>query len=126
MTETNLRVLIVEDDPAIRELLSTLLGFEGWEVAMADDGRSGLEAAGRVHPDVVLVDVTMPGLSGYEVCRQLKAGDSPPRVVMVTGRSTAKDEADGRAAGADAFLRKPFSPLELLDAVTGSANGSHP
>jgi two-component system phosphate regulon response regulator PhoB len=126
LTETNLRVLIVEDDPTIRELLSTLLGFEGWQVAMADDGPSGLEAAERVHPDVVLVDVTMPGLSGYEVCRQLKAGASPPRVVMVTGRSTAKDEVDGRAAGADAFLRKPFSPLELLDAVTGSANGRHP
>jgi DNA-binding response OmpR family regulator len=97
--QTNLRVLIVEDDPAIRELLSTLLGFEGWDVALADDGLSGLEAAGRVHPDVVLVDVTMPGLSGYELCKQLKAG---------------------------AYLRKPFSPLELLQAVAGSDNGSQP
>jgi DNA-binding response OmpR family regulator len=123
MTHSNLRVLIVEDDPTIRELLSTLLGFEGWDVALANDGLSGLEAAGRVHPDVVLVDVTMPGLSGYELCRQLKTAAAPPRVVMVTGRSTAQDEVEGRAAGADAYLRKPFSPLELLEAVTEPPNG---
>lgn len=126
MSQTNLRVLIVEDDPTIRELLSTLLGFEGWDVAQADDGLSGLETAERLRPDVVLVDVTMPGLSGYELCKRLKAGASPPRVVMVTGRSAARDEDEGRAAGADAYLRKPFSPLELLDAVTGSENGSQP
>jgi len=113
-----IRVLIVEDDPAIRELLATLLRFEGWEISLAEDGRAALEAAARTTPDVVLVDVLMPGLSGHELCRLLKDGPDPPRVVMVSGLSDPGDERDGRAAGADAYLRKPFSPLELLEAVS--------
>jgi DNA-binding response OmpR family regulator len=116
----NLRVLIVDDDPAIRELLATLLGFEGWEVAVARDGKAALETADRAPPDVVLVDVLMPGLSGLEICRRLKERPDPPRVVMVTGMADPGDERDGRAAGADAYLRKPFSPLELLEAVSAS------
>jgi DNA-binding response OmpR family regulator len=115
-----MRVLIVDDDAAIRELLATLLGFEGWDIDVAPDGDAALETATAVRPDVVLVDVTMPGLSGYEVCRRLKAIDPAPRVIMVTGRSTQGDELNGVAAGADGYLTKPFSPLELLEIVQGN------
>jgi DNA-binding response OmpR family regulator len=113
-----MRVLIVDDDPAIRELLATLLRLEGWEISLAEDGRAALEAAARTPPDVVLMDVLMPGLSGHELCRRLKDRPDPPRVIMISGLSDSADERDGRAAGADAYLRKPFSPLELLEAVS--------
>ena len=118
-----LKVLVVEDDPTVREVLSTLLGFEGCDVELAEDGESGLEVAGRVHPDVVLLDIMMPGLDGYDVCRSLKAEPDPPKVVMVTAKTSDEDESEGMAAGADAFLRKPFSPLELLRAVGVEGDG---
>ncbi|MGH2724243.1 MAG: response regulator transcription factor [Actinomycetota bacterium] len=111
------KVLVVEDDPTVREVLSTLLGFEGCEVELAEDGESGLEVADRMRPDVVLLDIMMPGLDGFDVCRTLKAEPHPPKVVMVTAKTSEEDEREGQAAGADAYLRKPFSPIELLRVV---------
>lgn len=112
-----LKVLVVEDDKTTRDVLSTLLGFEGCEVAAAPDGESALAVAEVMRPDVVLLDVMMPGMSGFAVCRALKDGDRIPRVVMVTAKTSPDDEEAGFAAGADAYLRKPFSPLEVLEAV---------
>lgn len=118
-----LKVLVVEDDPTVREVLSTLLGFEGCDVELAEDGETGLAVADRIHPDVVLLDIMMPGLDGYDVCRALKADPRPPKVVMVTAKTSQEDEAEGVAAGADAYLKKPFSPLELLQAVGVEGDG---
>ena len=112
-----LKVLVVEDDPTVQEVLSTLLRFDGCVVRVAGDGAEGLEAASRDRPDVVLLDVMMPGMDGFEVCRLLKSEADPPKVVMVTAKTSTEDERRGRAAGADEYLRKPFSPLELLRAV---------
>lgn len=120
----NIKVLVVEDDPTVREVLTTLLGFEGYLVEVADDGESGLRAAGRMRPDVVLLDIMMPGMDGYAVCRSLKADSDPPKVVMVTAKTSAEDESKGMDAGADAYLRKPFSPIELLRVVGVGKDGA--
>ncbi|MGH2686441.1 MAG: response regulator transcription factor [Actinomycetota bacterium] len=118
-----LRVLVVDDDPTVRGVLTTLLGFEGVDVTTAEDGPSALSIAERLHPDVVLLDVNLPGKDGFAVCRELKLRDGGERVVMITGRAAQEDELVGLAAGADAFLRKPFSPLELIETVRTSVNG---
>jgi DNA-binding response OmpR family regulator len=120
---SNLKVLVVEDDPTVQEVLTTLLGFEGCEVEVAPDGEAGLAAAARMQPDVVLLDIMMPGMDGYAVCRALKADPDPPKVVMVTAKTSAADERKGIDVGADAYLRKPFSPIELLRAVGVGADG---
>jgi CheY-like chemotaxis protein len=114
---TSLKVLVVDDDPTIRDVLRAMLGFEGCQVVDAPDGESALVMSTAVRPDVVLLDVSMPGMDGLEVCRQLKARPDPPRVVMLTARDLPEDERLGFAAGADAYLRKPFSPLEVLELV---------
>ena len=111
------RVLVVDDDPTVRDVLSTLLSFDGLDVVTASDGRSALDIAKDVHPDVVILDVGMPAMDGLEVCRRLKEQQPHSRVVMVTGKAADTDEIAGVNAGADAYLRKPFSPLALLDVV---------
>ena len=113
----SLKVLIVEDDPTVREVLTTLLRFDGCDVSVVTNGEDGLEAVARERPDVVLLDVMMPGMSGFEVCRRLKSEANAPKVVMVTAKTSPEDEHEGREAGADEYLRKPFSPLELLRVI---------
>ena len=119
-----LKVLVVEDDATVRDVLRMLLGFDGFEVETAADGPEGLEKAEELQPDVVLLDVVLPGMDGLEVCRTLRKRVPGTRVVMLTGRGTAEDALDGVSAGADAYLRKPFSSLELLDALGVEQNGS--
>jgi two-component system, OmpR family, phosphate regulon response regulator PhoB len=111
------KILVVEDHPTVREVLRTLLGMEDYEVAVAPNGEAGLALADILEPDVVVLDVSMPGLNGYEVARVIKARASDTRIVMVTARTSEEDERAGREAGADAYLRKPFSPLDILEAV---------
>lgn len=111
------KVLVVDDDPTIRDVLRAMLGFEGCEVEVVADGQAAVDAARQMHPDVVLLDVMMPGMSGLEVCRLLKSDSSPPKVVMVTAKGSVEDHALGLGAGADAYLTKPFSPLQVLDLV---------
>lgn len=111
------RVLVVDDDQTIRNVLRVMLAFEGCQVVDAPDGESALAISAAVRPDIVILDVTMPGMGGIEVCRQLKSSPHPPRVVMLTARDHPDDERRGRDAGADAYLKKPFSPLEVLEMV---------
>jgi DNA-binding response OmpR family regulator len=111
------RVLVVDDDPTIRDVLRAMLGFEGCEVEVASDGPAALDAARSMRPDVVLLDVMMPGMNGLEVCRLLKSLSQPPTVVMVTAKGSVEEQALGLGAGADAYLTKPFSPLQVLDLV---------
>jgi cyclic di-GMP phosphodiesterase len=111
------RILLVDDDPALRTLLRTTLAGTDVGVEEADGSEEALASVGRSVPDVVLLDVAMPGMDGLELCRRLKAGaetaDVP--VVLLTGSDVGEQQAAG--AGADAYLRKPFSPLELLALV---------
>lgn len=120
------KVLVVEDHPTVREVLRTLLGIEDYEVAVAPNGESGLALADILQPDVVILDVTMPGLNGFEVCRAIKARSAETRIVMVTARTSEEDEQAGRDAGADAYLRKPFSPLDVLEVVEAGSEARTP
>lgn len=114
------RILIVEDQPDICKLVRMTLEFGDFEIHEAHDGESGLNMARAIKPDVILLDVMMPGLlDGYQVCDRIKKDPElrAIKVAMLTARGQATDLAAGEAAGADAYLVKPFSPLELIDRV---------
>ena len=110
------RLLVVDDNPMNLELLGDLLEGEGYEVVRASNGEEALEAVGKQTFDVVLLDVMMPGLSGYEVCEQLKSNQNTHLlpVVMITALDKREDKIRGIAAGADDFIHKPFDRAELL------------
>ena len=107
------RIVIIEDDADGREALCMQLLLAGHEVHEAKDGQSGIEVVQRVRPDVVLLDIGLPGLDGYEVARRLKSGQDCPRLVAVTGYGRAEDKDRAKTAGFDAHLTKPVTPDEL-------------
>ena len=107
-------VLLIEDDPAIREGLELGLRHLGYVVSSAPDGESGLHSAAAHNPDVVVLDVMLPGLDGFEVCRRLRASGSTP-IIMLTARSDDLDIVAGLEAGADDYVAKPVRP-RVLDA----------
>lgn len=110
-------VLIVEDDPVIRETIGMILEREGLSIRSAADGEEALSLARDRVPDIVFLDLTMPGLDGLEVLRQLKEdpATAPVQVVIVSTRHQGREEA--MSAGADEYFVKPFSPLALLRIV---------
>jgi DNA-binding response OmpR family regulator len=107
------RVLVVEDEAAIRRVVVGYLHQDGFEVFEAADGLRAVEMAREVHPDVVVLDLMLPGLDGVEVCRQLRTF-SDAYVVMLTARHEEIDKLIGLSVGADDYLTKPFSPRELI------------
>lgn len=114
------RVLIVEDQADIRKLIRMTLEFEAYEIHEAGDGASGLRLARAVRPDLVLLDVMMPGeLDGLQVCQRLKQDSVTKhiKVVLLTARGQARDREAGQHAGADEYLVKPFSPLQLIETI---------
>ena len=116
------RVAVVDDDPSFRALLTATLGSDELHVAEAPSALEARDLIRLWRPEIVLLDVAMPGLDGLSFCRELKGGPSAPIVVLVTGTELAHGAAD--AAGADAVLGKPFRPLELVavvDRLTGAA-----
>jgi DNA-binding response OmpR family regulator len=121
------RILIVEDQPDICKLIRMTLEFGDFEIHEANDGETGLNMARAIRPHVMLLDVMMPGLlDGYQVCTRIKQDPDLKRiqVVMLTARGQATDLASGEAAGADAYLVKPFSPLELIERVETMAGAT--
>ncbi len=113
-------VLIVDDDPFILKLIATTLeDVAGFEVAEAADGIEALEVAHRTLPEIVFLDIDMPRLDGFGVCRRLREGPGTADATIVMLTAAAGDAAERQAeeAGADLFLTKPFSPLELLRLV---------
>jgi DNA-binding response OmpR family regulator len=106
------RILLVEDDPTIREMTSLSLERDGFKVATAADGTGGLEAFRAQAPDLVLLDVMLPGLDGISVCRAIRETSVVP-VVMLTARTDAVDVVLGLEAGADDYVTKPFEPAVL-------------
>jgi DNA-binding response OmpR family regulator len=108
-----IRALIVEDEQNLVGLLRLHLEREGFEVHEALDGRTALEVARRVDPDVVVLDWMLPGLGGMEVLRELR-GSPDPYVIMLTARTDEVDRVVGLSTGADDYLTKPFSPAELV------------
>lgn len=121
------RILIVEDQADICKLIRMTLEFGDFEIHEAHDGETGLNMARAVKPHVMLLDVMMPGLlDGYQVCSRIKQDPDLKKiqVVMLTARGQATDLAAGSAAGADAYLVKPFSPLELIERVETMAGAA--
>jgi two-component system response regulator CpxR len=110
------RLLLIDDDVELCSLLSEYLTGEGFEVACEHDGRSGLEQALRGGADLVLLDVMLPGLDGFEILRQLRRS-SPVPVLMLTARGEDVDRIVGLELGADDYLPKPFNPRELTARV---------
>jgi DNA-binding response OmpR family regulator len=115
-------VLIVDDDPLIRDLVRAVLEDASYDLDEAASGEEAIRVASRRPPDVVLLDVMMPGLDGFEVAERMKKDDHlrDTVVVMLTAKNAPEDRARGLAAGADVYFTKPFSPLELLTTISGA------
>ncbi|MDR7522062.1 MAG: response regulator transcription factor [Armatimonadota bacterium] len=107
-----MKILVIEDDTRSRDLLARYLGAKGHEVVSADDGLKGLEVARRTDPDLVLLDVNLPGLDGWGVLQRLRALSRVP-VIMVTVHDTTQEKVTGLELGADDYITKPFDFAEL-------------
>jgi two-component system OmpR family response regulator len=113
-------IMIVDDEPVVREVLKAALEPAGANIVEAYDGSHALEVAWREQPDVAVIDVGLPKLSGVDVCRALQTNPNPPVVILITGNVYA-EELDG--CGAEDVFAKPFQPLDLLDAVERCLGG---
>jgi DNA-binding response OmpR family regulator len=113
------RVLIAEDEPSIVLSLEFLLGGAGYHVITARDGASALELARRHEPDLIVLDIMLPGMNGFEVCQALRADEvlGDVRILMLTARGGEHEIEKGRALGADAYVTKPFATRELVSTV---------
>jgi two-component system response regulator MprA len=111
------RILIVDDDPPVLRMLVRTLAAEGYEAIAAPDGGAALAAAERSVPDLVVLDVAMPGMDGLQVCRRLRAKGLGVPVLLLTARDSVDDRVAGLDAGADDYLVKPFATPELLARV---------
>jgi DNA-binding response OmpR family regulator len=110
------RVLVVDDEPAIRDAIGYALRTEGFDVEMIDDGEAALDAALSFDYDVVLLDLMLPGMSGTEVCRRVRAESAVP-IIMLTARGAELDRVLGLEIGADDYVTKPFSMAELVGRI---------
>jgi len=106
------RILIVEDEPALAESVRYALDDEGYDVIVADNGPSGLESARALKPDLVLLDLMLPGMSGLDVCRQMRMSSDVP-IIVLTAKDSEADKVSGLELGADDYVTKPFSMREL-------------
>lgn len=113
------KLLIADDEPGVRSLVRMTLESDAYQILEASDGDEALMLALEHRPELILLDVSMPGLSGLQVCRMLKENPSTSSisVVMLTAMDQDIDKAWGKAAGADEYFTKPFSPLALLRKV---------
>jgi len=110
------RVLVVDDDPALAEMLGIVLRGEGYETVFVSDGDAALGAFRRERPDIVLLDLMLPGTDGLEVCRQIRAESGVP-IVMLTAKADTGDVVLGLESGADDYVVKPFKPKEVVARV---------
>jgi len=111
------KILIVEDERAIVEILKFNLAREGYETLEALDGETGLKLGREADPDLILLDVMLPKLGGFELCRMLRGEGNPVPIIMLTAREEENDKISGLEAGADDYITKPFSMRELLARV---------
>jgi DNA-binding response OmpR family regulator len=113
------RILIVDDEPNIVISLEYLMKREGWETAVASDGEAALAALERSTPDLVILDVMLPHLNGFEVCRRLRADPRwrALRVLMLTAKGRETEVEKGLGLGADAYVTKPFSTKDLITRI---------
>ena len=116
-----IKILIAEDEPNIVLSLEFLLKGAGYEVAVARDGAVAINLAATLHPDLVVLDVMLPLLDGFEVCRQIRGNPvtKDTRILMLTARGRESEMEKGAAAGANAYMTKPFATKELIETVAG-------
>lgn len=119
------KVLVVDDDEVIRQLIAVNLNLEGFEVATATDGQDCLDRVLDVRPDVVTLDVMMPQLDGWTTAQRLRDDEATRhiKVVLITARAQDDDKRRGREIGVDAYLTKPFDPAELIEVVRDLVTG---
>jgi twitching motility two-component system response regulator PilG len=118
---SNNRILIVEDEESLLKLESILLTSRGYHVRGVTDGASALKEIAENRPDLVLLDIMMPGIDGFEVCRRIKEDPltkSIP-VVMLTAKKSSMDQARGVQVGADAYITKPFKSVKIMEVIEG-------
>jgi two-component system, OmpR family, alkaline phosphatase synthesis response regulator PhoP len=111
------KILVVEDDPAIRLGIEKNLAFEGYDVVTAKDGESGLEAAFSERPDLIVLDLMLPGVNGYEICRQVRKHDPSVAILILSAKGMEGDKVLGLDVGADDYVSKPFGVKEVLARV---------
>lgn len=109
-------ILVVDDDPAIAEMLTLVLQGEGFNTVVVGDGVEAVQKAREVHPDLILLDVMLPGMNGIDVCREIREESTVP-IVMLTARTDTLDVVLGLETGADDYIHKPFKPKELVARV---------
>lgn len=112
-----MKILVVDDERAVRESLRRALALEGYDVDLAADGEEALESVRRSEPDVLILDVLMPGVDGLEVSRRLRRSGSKVPILMLTARDAIENRVEGLDAGADDYVTKPFALEELLARV---------
>ena len=123
------KLLLVDDEPSIVKMVGKRLEVEGFEVEIAMDGQDGLAKAQNGKPDLIILDLMLPKLNGYEVCTMLKQDGRHKHipVIIFTAKTQDKDEKMALECGADAFVRKPFRAQELVEKIKGLIeNGSKP
>lgn len=120
------RILIVEDEPAIRTGLVDVFTYHGFAVTEAADGEAGWRAARGGRFDLLLLDVMLPGIDGFEICRRVRAADREIAVILLTARSTDEDVIHGLQLGADDYVAKPFSVAELVLRVNAVLRRTRP
>jgi CheY-like chemotaxis protein len=111
------RILVIDDEPCIRDLLDTLLTRKGYDVILADGGQKGLEVFRRARPDVVVLDLKMPGMDGLTVLQQVRTLHPTQPVIILTGAATLESEQQVRALGVTEYVEKQFSLHLLEDAL---------
>ncbi|MFZ3208080.1 MAG: response regulator [Geobacteraceae bacterium] len=115
------RILVVEDEESLLKLESILISSKGYSVTGVMDGRSALEEIAANKHDLVLLDIMLPEIDGFEVCRQIKAGPETRHipVVMLTAKKSAEDVKRGMQVGADAYITKPFRSAKVMEVIAG-------
>ncbi len=116
MTDRGDEILVIEDDRSIQELIRLYLERDGFEIRLASDGNEGLESVYESPPALVILDIMLPGIDGWEVCRRIRDAHSIP-IIMLTARDAVSDRINGLELGADDYVTKPFDPRELVARV---------
>lgn len=119
------RILVVDDDPSLAEMLTIVLRNEGFETAVIGDGSQALTAVRELRPDLVLLDLMLPGMNGIDVCRVLRSDSGVP-IVMLTAKTDTVDVVLGLESGADDYIMKPFKPKELVARIRARVRRTEP
>lgn len=118
-TAKKFRILVVEDEESLLKLESILLSLRGYEVTGVTDGAEALEEIGRNRPDLIVLDIMLPGMDGFEVCRRIRENPDTReiQVVMLTAKKSTQDYAKGMECGANAYITKPFKSSKVMDVI---------